>query len=101
MSQPDMRLAKVEDDGIVIRLSWAALLSATEWCPQLEVHDEATGSVHKAVVTGLRTWADEVVRELNREGEDGSTAVTDLFDRAFDQACEQGAEGVRIWGEEP
>ena len=96
-----MRLAQVDDEGIVIRLPWEALRSATEWCPKLEVHEEATGKLHKAVVAGLRTWADEVVRALNCEAENGDTPVTQMFDAAFVAAAEQGAEGVMIWGEEP
>jgi hypothetical protein len=95
-----MELAKVEEDGIVIRLPWPALEMATEWCPGLEVEDKQTASVHQPRVVDVRVWAAEVVRELNREAEHGETAVTRLFDTAFVTASEQGAEGVRCWGDE-
>lgn len=42
-----------------------------------------------------------MVRSLNDEGEGGATLVTLMFDKAFEHASEQGAEGIRCYGEEP
>lgn len=39
-------------------------------------------------------FAKEVVRELNSEDEEGTTAIHKMFDAAFIEAIEQGAEGV-------
>ena len=49
-------------------------------------------------------FAKEVLHALLHEGEDGSTLVTEMFDRAFLNAVEDGAEGIVLpdddWYEE-
>lgn len=45
-------------------------------------------------VTNARAFAKEVVHALNDEDEDGTTPIHRLFDAAFEEAIEQGAEGV-------
>jgi hypothetical protein len=45
-------------------------------------------------VTDPRTFARDVVRALNHEDEQGTTAIHRLFDAAFGCAIEDGAEGV-------
>ena len=42
----------------------------------------------------MALFAREVVRELNKEDEDGSTLVTKLIDEAVRNAVEDGCEGV-------
>ena len=45
-------------------------------------------------VTDPEVFAKEVVHALNNEREDGTTRVHQMFDRAFLEAIEQGAEGI-------
>lgn len=96
-----MDMAKIEGDEIVIRLSLDTLVTATDACPAFtEQYDEATDSYRRAEVADRAVWAREVVRELNSESEDGTTLVHLMFDKAFLQAAEQGAEGIRLPGDE-
>ena len=45
-------------------------------------------------VTDSEAFSREVVRALNDEEEDGTTRVHRLFDAAFNEAINQGAEGI-------
>ncbi len=45
-------------------------------------------------ITNEDEFAKSVVRALNREGEDGSTPITRMLDRAFEWVSEQGEEGI-------
>ena len=45
-------------------------------------------------ITDADAFARYVVAELNRESESGTTAIHRLFDRSFEEAIDQGAEGV-------
>jgi len=45
-------------------------------------------------VTDAEVFAKEVCRALNDEREDGTTRVHMMFDGAFMEAIEQGAEGI-------
>lgn len=87
-----MDLARIEGDELVIRLPLDALVTATEACPALY------GDEQPPKVTDRAVWAREVVCELNREAEDGTTLVHIMFDTAFEQAADQGAEGILFPG---
>lgn len=80
---------------ITIRISAASLKYAAQNCPKLETYDEETGDFLKPKIEA-KIFANEVWRELVREQEDGTTPVHVLFDNAFNEACEQGAEGIRM-----
>lgn len=45
-------------------------------------------------ITDINVFAAELVRQLNREDEQGTTPVHMMFDRCINEAIEQGAEGV-------
>lgn len=45
-------------------------------------------------VTDAAVFAKEMVREMNREDEEGTTAIHRMLDDAMSEAIEQGAEGV-------
>ncbi len=51
-------------------------------------------------VTNAETFAKEVCRALNDEGEDGTTRVRTMFDAAFMEAINQGADGIEEVDEE-
>jgi hypothetical protein len=39
-------------------------------------------------------WVEDVIAELNREEEDGSTPVSELLDRVMNSALENGSMGI-------
>lgn len=94
----DPHLARIEGDDLVIRLPMAALITATEHCEDLATFDDEKGDYRKVKVTDPKAWMQGVVRELNSESDDGTTAVHLLFDKAFVGATDQGEEGIWIEG---
>lgn len=80
---------------ITIRISAGSLKHAAQRSPKLETYDDETGDFLLPKIDA-KVFAKEVWRELVREQEDGTTPVHLLFDKAFEEACEQGAEGIRM-----
>lgn len=76
--------ANIEDWAIVIRVPVSVLPAALEQNPR---DDSYRGSL----ITNLEGFARDVVRELNREEEDGTTPIHLLFDKAMAEAIEQGS----------
>jgi hypothetical protein len=80
--------AVIEGDEIVIRLP----INVIEHAYSAGVD---AGAIRPGFrVTDARMFAPEVVRALNDEDEEGTTPIHHLFDDAFTEAIEQGAEGV-------
>lgn len=80
--------AVIDDGAIVIRVALDALPQVVEgaWaCNKLPVRYK---------LTNVEAFARDLVTELNREAEDGTTRVHVLFDGAIEEALEQGAEGI-------
>lgn len=91
----DSELAKIEGDEIVIRIPLAAIPYAASLA--LSEHgyaiDEATAET-RVVITDTRKFAEDMLRALNEESEDGSTRVHLTLDAAVCIAYEQGSEGA-------
>jgi hypothetical protein len=81
-------MAVIENGCLVIRLHLSFLPSIVEgaWA--------AGGMETRYKVTDSRAFAADLVTELNREEEDGTTRVHRMFDGAIDEAINQGAEGI-------
>jgi hypothetical protein len=80
--------ATIEDGTIVIRVPVDALHQVLEgsW---------ASGALDRRwKLTDAPTFARDLVRELNREEEDGSTRVHRMFDAAIEAAIDGGADGI-------
>lgn len=77
--------------GIVITLPAAAFKTAAEHHPDLWNGVDDSPSVK---ITDQALFVKEVVRELYREEEDGSTLIHYMFDKAIYAAIENGCEGV-------
>lgn len=89
----------IEDGELVIRVPLDRLASATTLSPGLDdVAYDDEGKERPITITDPVAWANAVRRELVREGEDGTTLVHRMFDRAFHEALESGAEGIHIPG---
>jgi hypothetical protein len=82
--------AVIEEGVIVIRLPLKHLDMVLKGCDDFE----------EAKVTSPKKFGKEVVRYLNNEDEVGTNAIHRMFDEAFREAIENGAEGVRTEGDE-
>jgi len=80
--------AVIEGGAIVIRVDISALPMVVEgaWA--------AGGMDLRLKVTDAKAFAKDLVRALNDEAEDGTTAIHKMFDAAIWEASEQGAEGI-------
>jgi hypothetical protein len=84
------------DEQIAIRIGSAVIAFAAQRHP--DFWDDKGNN--RVAVTDRDVFAGEVCRMLNAEYEDGSTMVSRLLDQAILNAIEDGAEGVRLDGEE-
>jgi hypothetical protein len=83
-----MTEAKIENGEIVIRLALDTLPAVLEsgWvCNVLPTRYK---------ITNVAEFAADLVRELNREEENGSTRIYTMFDKAIFEAVDQGAFGI-------
>lgn len=80
--------AVIEDGAIVIRVPIANLPAVVDgwWA--------ASGIDMRFKVTDSEAFAKDLVRELDREDDTGTTRIHKMFDRAIDEAINQGAEGI-------
>lgn len=83
-------------DFIVVAFSVDYVKHLAESHPQLERYNSKTDIYETPTVTDLNTFADEVVRTLNHESENGSTIINRALDEALIECIEQGAEGVEV-----
>ena len=80
---------------LVIRIGLASLAFAADHSDLFNPYDpEKNDFVRQFQVTDEEEWAEDVRRELTREEEDGSSMLTNLFDKAFEKALDQGSIGV-------
>ena len=80
--------AVIEDGVIVIRLAVDAIPSAVRGGVDMMAIDPPFR------VTNAKAFAKDVVRALNDEDEDGTTPIHRMFDAAFNEAAEWGADGI-------
>jgi hypothetical protein len=82
--------AVLEGDHIVIRVRIDCLKTA------LPVAEERAGYVSHSTIVSDVGFAADVIAELNKEDEDGTTPIHDLFDNAMLGAVENGSEHVIV-----
>lgn len=88
---------KVESDELVIRIGINVLSYAanSEYNEVFWPNDEVTGfPVQRWVVIDPLEWAKDIKCELTREEEDGSSPLTNLLDKMFEKALDQGSLGA-------
>lgn len=83
----------VEEDRIAVYIGFDELAFAAANHPDFW-DGESGEDVPNIKITDVSVFAREVVQQLNREDEDGSTLVTKLLDRAIEDAVGGGCEGV-------
>jgi len=82
-------LVELRDGNIVITVAVSAIPTAAE-----VAFEEAYGEDHGMRVTDPAALAREMLNELRREEEDGTTPVMEMLDKALIRAVENGVEGV-------
>ena len=82
--------AILEDGAIIIRVPIAILPMVIEgaWA--------ARGLETRYKITNVEEFSADLIRELNKEDEDGTTRIHTMFDAAIDEAVNQGAFGIEI-----
>jgi hypothetical protein len=98
LDRPDERgdgeplAVKIVDGKLVIEIG----VDTLRFCAEMQAcrfDDALNGYVYPLKVTDRNEYARDVVRALNDEREDGSTILTDLLDKAFMSAWEDGSTG--------
>ena len=83
---------EIRDGVVVIEIGIATYVFAAEHHPDFYDEHNDRGRMR---VTDPTIFAEEVVRALNDEAEDGSTLVTRLLDQAVLDAICDGAQGIK------
>jgi hypothetical protein len=88
---------QIEEEELVLRIGVDTLAWACEHCPKLE--DDWFDPTYK--VTDPAGFARDVLRELEREEEDGTTAVHVLLDAVIVEAIDRGSCAVEESASDP
>ncbi|TIW54190.1 MAG: hypothetical protein E5V54_22730 [Mesorhizobium sp.] len=80
--------------AIVIKVPASTLKRAAVMLPAFEHYDEDSGDFLVPKIKDPKIFAKEVLRTLRSEEEDGTTLVHEMFDKAIEEAVEQGAEDI-------
>ena len=83
-----------EGDWVVIAIHKNTIKNATELNQGLEYYSDDQEDYMPPKIRNLDQLIDDLVDELNREEEDGSTLVTKALDDAVVNACENGSEAI-------
>lgn len=97
MSKDTGLTVSVENDELVIRIGISALCFAVQHADQNIGDDGATN----LRIKDEKAFAEDIVRELDDEDEEGQTVVHFLFDAAAEKAIENGSEHVGVIGDHP
>lgn len=88
MEKPNMSLAKIEGEEIVIRIPKAVIKACFDYAL-----DHAFGN-HDYNISEEAVFINEFVSVLNRESETGETVLHLALDKAIVTAVENGCEGI-------
>lgn len=85
-----------EGDWVVIAIHKNTIKNATELNQGLEYYSDEQEDYVPSKVVDLDQFIDDLVDELNREEEDGSTLITKALDDAVVNACENGSDAIQL-----
>jgi hypothetical protein len=88
---PNGGKAVIEDGAIVIRVPLDTLGLVLDGAWAMSGPDR-----QRFKVTDAAVFAAEVAHKLNEEDEQGTTLIHRMFDKAFFEAIDYGAEGVEL-----
>jgi hypothetical protein len=89
---------EVKDGELVVRIGISTLAEASEFegrDPFWVFDYDQNKFVQEYKIIAPVGWAKDVCREINREGEDGSSLLTHLLDTASERALDQGS--LSVW----
>lgn len=85
----------IERGALVVRIGIGTLAHAVTYADWANPYDEATGDyVRSFAITDAPQFAADVLHEMLREREDGSTPLSDFIDRMSEEAINQGSIGL-------
>ena len=90
----------LDGDEVVIRVGISALAFAAIHAKQLVTFDSEENDFRYPQIIDEARFAQDVVRRLKSEEEDGTTVVHRMLDDAFLVAVENGAEGILMPGDD-
>jgi uncharacterized pyridoxal phosphate-containing UPF0001 family protein len=87
--------AKIEKGALVVRIGIQTLAHAVTYSDWANPYEEATGDyIRTFAIVDAPQFASDVLHEMLREREDGSTPLSDFIDKMSEQAIEQGSVGL-------
>ena len=90
---------RLQDGRLVVSIGVQILKVAAEHHPKLTEYCESTGEFIAPIVMKPTEFAQDVLTELWREEEDGTTLVHLCLDKAIERAAENGSEWIRTGGD--
>lgn len=99
MNRNDPLKCYIDDGVLVIRIGVECLAKAIKLNPELAEYDEKTGEWNEPEITDADKFAVEVMHAAQEESEDGTTLIHIALDTAAMNAIEDGAEGIKMPGD--
>lgn len=86
---------KIEKGALVVRIGIETLAHAVTYSDWANPYEEATGDyIRNFAITDAPQFASDVLHEMLREREDGSTPLSDFIDKMSEEAIDQGSLGL-------
>lgn len=87
--------AKIEKGAVVVRVGIQTLAHAATCSDWANPYEEATGDyIRNFAIVDAPQFAGDVIYEMCREREDGSTPLSDFLDKMSEEAVNQGGLGL-------
>jgi hypothetical protein len=86
---------KIEKGALVVRIGIHTLAYAVTYSDWANPYDEPTGDyIRDFAIVDAPQFASDVLHEMLREREDGSTPLSDFIDKMSEEAINQGSVGL-------
>lgn len=96
MSRKSLTKCVIKNGVLTISVGVELIAHAARIMPALSVVDTETLESVEPKITDVDKFAAEVLRQLEAESEDGTTAVHRMLDACIVEAIEYGAEGIEL-----
>lgn len=86
---------KIERGAVVVRIGIQTLAHAVTYSDWANPYDAATGDyIRQFAIVDAKQFASDVLHEMQREREDGSTPLSDFMDQMSQRAVDDGSLGL-------
>ena len=86
---------KIEKGALVVRIGIETLAHAVTYSDWANLYEETTGEyIRNFAIVDAPQFASDVLHEMLREREDGSTPLSDFIDKMSQEAIDQGSLGL-------